>query len=57
MQESQEGKRCKLWGPRAHFGANISMKIIQLIQRQIKSLYLTPGSKLMVSETFQQLQI
>ena len=57
MQGSQEGKRCKLWGPRAHFGANISMKIIQLIQRQIKSLYLTPGSKLMVSETFQQLQI
>ena len=27
MQESQEGKRAKLWGPRAHFGPNISMKI------------------------------
>ena len=27
MQGSQEGKRAKLWGPRAHFGANISMKI------------------------------
>ena len=22
------GKRAKLWGPRAHFGANISMKIV-----------------------------
>ena len=22
MQESQEGKRANLWGPRAHFGAN-----------------------------------
>ena len=28
MQGSQEGKRAKLWGPRAHFGANISMKIV-----------------------------
>ena len=27
MQGSQEGKRAKSWGPRAHFGANISMKI------------------------------
>ena len=27
MQGSQEGKRAKLWGPHAHFGANISMKI------------------------------
>ena len=27
MQESQEGKRADLWGPRAHFGANIPMKI------------------------------
>ena len=27
MQESQEGKRANLWGPRAHFGANIPMKI------------------------------
>ena len=27
MQGSQEGKRAKLWGPRAHLGANISMKI------------------------------
>ena len=27
MQGSQEGKRAKLWGPCAHFGANISMKI------------------------------
>ena len=27
MQGSQEGKRAKLWGLRAHFGANISMKI------------------------------
>ena len=27
MQGSQEGKRAKLWGPRVHFGANISMKI------------------------------
>ena len=26
MQGSQEGKRAKLWGPPAHFGANISMK-------------------------------
>ena len=30
MQGSQEGKRAKLWGPRAHFGANISMKIASL---------------------------
>ena len=29
MQGSQEGKRAKLWGPRAHFGANISMKIVE----------------------------
>ena len=28
MQGSQEGKSAKLWGPRAHFGANISMKIV-----------------------------
>ena len=28
MQGSQEGKRAKLWGPRAHFGANISMNIV-----------------------------
>ena len=28
MQGSQEGKRAKLWGPRAHFGANISTKIV-----------------------------
>ena len=28
MQGSQKGKRAKLWGPRAHFGANISMKIV-----------------------------
>ena len=28
MQGSQEGKRSKLWSPRAHFGANISMKIV-----------------------------
>ena len=27
MQGSQQGKRAKLWGPRAHFRANISMKI------------------------------
>ena len=27
MQGSQEGKRAKLWGPHAHFGANTSMKI------------------------------
>ena len=27
MQESQEGKRANLWCPRAHFGANIPMKI------------------------------
>ena len=27
MQGSQEGKHAKLWGPRAHFGANILMKI------------------------------
>ena len=27
MQGSQEGKLAKLWGQRAHFGANISMKI------------------------------
>ena len=27
MQGSQEGKRAKLWGPHAHFGANVSMKI------------------------------
>ena len=31
MQGSQEGKRAKLWGPRAHFGANISMKIVSCI--------------------------
>ena len=24
-QGSQKGKRANLWGPRAHFGANISM--------------------------------
>ena len=31
MQGSQEGKRAKLWGPRAHghFGADISMKIAE----------------------------
>ena len=28
MQGSQERKCAKLWGPRAHFGANISMKIL-----------------------------
>ena len=28
MQGSQEGKRAKLWGPRARFGANISMNIV-----------------------------
>ena len=33
MQGSQEGKRAKLWGPRAHFGANISMKIAVLSTR------------------------
>ena len=27
MRGSQEGKRAKLWGPRTHFGANISTKI------------------------------
>ena len=27
MQGSQKGKRAKLWGPRAHIRANISMKI------------------------------
>ena len=34
MQGSQEGKRAKLWGPRAHghFGANISMKIADILQ-------------------------
>ena len=31
MQGSQEGKRAKLWGPRAHFGANISMKILKYL--------------------------
>ena len=31
MQGSQEGKRPKLWGPRAHFGTNISMKIVVLL--------------------------
>ena len=30
MQGSQEGKRAKLCGPRAHFGANISLKIVLL---------------------------
>ena len=30
MQESQKGKRAKLWGPRAHFGANISLKIANI---------------------------
>ena len=29
MRGSQEGKRSKLWGPLAHFGANISMKIVE----------------------------
>ena len=29
MQGSEEGKRAKLWGPCAHFGANISMKIVE----------------------------
>ena len=28
MQGFQEGKRAKLLGPRAHFGADISMKIV-----------------------------
>ena len=28
MKWSQKGKRTKLWGPRAHYGANISMKIV-----------------------------
>ena len=28
MQRSHEGKRAKLWGPRAHFGANISLNKI-----------------------------
>ena len=27
MQGTQEGKRANLWGPCAHFGANIPMKI------------------------------
>ena len=31
MQGSQEGKRAKLFGPRAHFGANISMKIEEFV--------------------------
>ena len=31
MQRSQEGKRAKLWGPRAHFGAIISMKIVWMM--------------------------
>ena len=30
MQGSQEGKRAKLWGPRAHFGANTSVKILYI---------------------------
>ena len=29
MQGSEEGKRAKLWGPCAHFGANKSMKIVE----------------------------
>ena len=29
MRGSQEGKRAKLWGPRVHFGANISIKIVE----------------------------
>ena len=37
MQGSQEGKRAKLWGPRAHFGANISMKIALLLIAQINT--------------------
>ena len=37
MQGSQEGKRSKLWGPRAHFGANISMKIALLLIAQINT--------------------
>ena len=28
MQGSQEEKRAKLWAPRVHFGANISMKMV-----------------------------
>ena len=28
MQGSEEGKRGELWGPCAHFRANISMKIV-----------------------------
>ena len=31
MQGSQEGKRAKLWGLRANFGADISMKIMTII--------------------------
>ena len=31
MQGSQEGKRAKLWGLRANFGADISMKIMIII--------------------------
>ena len=35
MQGSQEGKRAKLWGPRAQFGANISMKIILFLATEL----------------------
>ena len=33
MQGSQEGKRAKLWDPRAHSGANISLKIVLILSR------------------------
>ena len=43
MQGSQEGKRAKLWGQRAHFGANISMKIVIYIHSQTQCrLFLNP---------------
>ena len=34
MQGSQEGKHANLWGPRAHFGAKIPMKIPEKILRR-----------------------
>ena len=32
FQKKNRKKRAKLWGPRAHFGANISMKIADILQ-------------------------
>ena len=44
MQGSQEGKSAKLWGPRAHFGANISLERVTLIEASYSEDEVTTGS-------------